>query len=72
VKDFIAQYLAVYEPSTPSWENVTDISNYLNLSESTSLTAEEYYEAQKINKKYSSEIIEGTFTIIRHARTAAQ
>ena len=63
VKDFITQYLPIYETTTPSWENVSGIANYLNFTHTTSVTTEEYFDAQKINKKYSSEIIEGIFTL---------
>ncbi|KAF8531007.1 Prenylcysteine lyase [Gautieria morchelliformis] len=58
VEGFVKQYMPIYEPSTPSWENVTDISNHLNLSASASVTTVEYFDALKINKKYSREMIE--------------
>ena len=59
VQDLITEYLALYNTTTPSWGNVTTISDYLNFSGLVAQTTEAYLDAQNINKKYSSEMIEG-------------
>ena len=57
----VKEYLRLYNPSTPDWKDVSDISALLNFSNITSETTDVYLKANGIDQKYIAEMVECGF-----------
>ncbi|KIJ30166.1 hypothetical protein M422DRAFT_187434 [Sphaerobolus stellatus SS14] len=58
VDEIVKEYMRLYNPLTPDWTDVSDISAFLNFSNFTSGTTAAYLKSQGIDEKYIVEMVE--------------
>ena len=58
VKDLVEKFITLYDPTSPSWSNVSDAASALGWSSLLAQTAAHYYDSQGISQLFSREIIE--------------
>lgn len=67
VKTMTDQFVQLYNPETPSWENITDLIDAFHWSELVSSTGAEYYTSHGVSPLFTNEIIE-SLTRVNYAQ----
>ncbi|KAJ7693682.1 Prenylcysteine lyase-domain-containing protein [Mycena rosella] len=60
VDSMIQQFLSLYSPETPKWENMTHLSSSLGWTNLITQTTSEYLKSQGVSYKFISELVEAS------------
>ncbi|KAF8898341.1 Prenylcysteine lyase-domain-containing protein [Infundibulicybe gibba] len=60
VADMIKEFLTLYSPESPKWDDIADLAETLGWTKMTQRTTSAFFEEQGISKKYINELVEGS------------
>ncbi|TFY56537.1 hypothetical protein EVG20_g8889 [Dentipellis fragilis] len=67
VKQMTDKFVGLYAPSTPSWTNLTTLTEDLGWTELLAQTGGEYFQSNGVSKKFTYELIEAA-TLVNYAQ----